>query len=246
VGDRGEAPDHKGWFATTRWSLVLAAGDSRDSHSEEALAKLCEEYWPPVYSYIRSRGHGVEEARDLTQAFFTLLLEKSYLKQVRRERGRFRSFLLMSVKHFLANEWDRERALKRGGGVAPLSLDIEESEGAHRVGVASGDSPEEIYEKRWALAVLARVLGALEREMGQSGNLDRFHKLRPYLTAEGGGVRYREVARDLGMSEAAVKVAIHRLRRRYGELLRRHVSQTVDEPDAVDAEIRHLLSALSG
>lgn len=241
--DRKQASD-KGWFVTTRWSLVVAAGDSRHPGSRDALATLCEAYWPPVYSYVRSRGYDAEAARDLTQGFFTRLLEKGYLKEAREERGRFRSFLLTSVKHFLANEWDREQALKRGGGKTPLSLDVDTAEYRYRPQPADGETPEKIFEKRWALTVLDQTLDRLEDEMRRSGNVERFRRLRPFLTSEGGGAHYRQVAQQLEISEAAVKVAIHRLRRRFGELLREEVAQTVSDPDSVDGELRFLFAVM--
>jgi RNA polymerase sigma-70 factor (ECF subfamily) len=244
IEDRRQESD-KRWFATTRWSLVVAAGDSRHPDSRDALATLCQDYWPPIYSYVRSRGHDSETARDLTQGFFARLLEKGYLKEARRDRGRFRSFLLTSVKHFLANEWDREQALKRGGGTKPLSLDVDTAEERYCPQPADGETPDKIFEKRWALTVLDQVLERLEREMKRSGNVERFERFRTFLTSEGGGARYRQLAGELDMSEAAVKVAIHRLRRRFGELLREEVAQTVNEPGAVDGELRYLFSVLS-
>ena len=234
----------KGWFETTHWSLVLAAGDSSDPRGRDALSQLCRAYWPPVYSYVRSRGRGAEEARDLTQGFFATLLEKGYLKDARRERGRFRSFLLASVKHYLANEWDRERAQRRGGGVELIPLDVETAESHCRLEPADRETPETVYEKRWALTVVEQVLCRLESEMERSGNAERFRRFRPMLTDEGGGTTYRELGNELGMSESAVKVAVHRLRRRFGELLRDEVAHTVDRPDQVDAEIRHLLDVM--
>jgi RNA polymerase sigma-70 factor (ECF subfamily) len=232
------------WFATTHWSLVVAAGDSRDPQSREALTALCRDYWPPVYSYVRSRGNDVETARDLTQGFFTRLLEKGYLKEAKRERGKFRTFLLTSVKHFLANEWDREQALKRGGGATLLPLDVDTAEGRHRPEPAHDETPDKIFEKRWALTLLEQVSERLKQEMERSGNLERFERFRPFLTAEGGVSSYRELAQQLGMSEGAVKVAIHRLRRRFGALLREEVAQTVSNPGDVDGELRYLMSVL--
>ena len=244
MSEDGKQPSNKRWFATTRWSLVVAAGDSRHPEGPDALASLCRDYWPPIYSYVRSRGNEAEAARDLTQAFFAKLLEKRYLKDAQQERGRFRTFLLTAVKHFLANEWDREQALKRGGGLAPLPLDVDTAEGLYRPEPADGETPETIFEKRWALTLLDRVLDRLEREMAKSGNRERFERFRPFLTAERGGARYCQVADELGMSEAAVKVAIHRMRRRFGALLREEVAGTVDEPGTVDGEIRHLFSVI--
>ena len=236
-------PSGQSRFDTTQWSVVVAAGDSRNPRGQEALATLCRDYWHPVYSYVRSRGHEADAARDLTQSFFARFLEKGSLKQARQERGRFRSFLLASVKNFLANERDREHALRRGGGVAPLSLEIDSAESKYNP--AHRETPEKIFERRWALTVLEQVLARLELEMERNGHRERFMKFRPFLTDAGGEARYRQIADGLDMSEAAVKVAIHRLRHRFGELLRQEVAETVNDPSTVDSELRYLLSAMS-
>ncbi len=204
------------WFSTTQWSLVLAAGDSANVDSRDALATLCTIYWRPVYSYIRCRGPDADSACDLAQGFFTRLLEKKDLKDARRERGKFRSFLLASVKHYLANEWDRDRALKRGGGKTPIPLDIELGESIYRIEPVDEETPETIYERRWALTLLEHVLVRLADEAERSGDPQRFRRFRPYLTAGGRGAPYKQLSGELGMSESAVKVAIHRLRRRFG------------------------------
>jgi RNA polymerase sigma-70 factor (ECF subfamily) len=240
----GGRVSEKKWFATTHWSLVVAAGNSHSSRSQDALATLCRVYWPPVYSYIRCRGHDPETAQDLAQGFFALLLEKSYLKDVDRERGKFRSFLLASVKHYLANEWDRAHALKRGGGQVLVPLDAQDAESRYGPEPADQETPEKIYEKRWALTLLDNVLDRLEGEMRASGRIERFTKFRPHLTMEGGGESYRDLADELGMSESAIKVSIHRMRRRFGLLLREEVAQTVTDPAKVDDEIRHLFAAM--
>jgi len=231
-------------FATTRWSLVVAAGDSRDPHGHEALESLCEAYWPPVYAYVRRRGYGPEEARDLTQGFFTELLERRRLKAARRERGRFRSFLLASVKNFIANEWDREHARKRGGDRVLLSLDFEAIERLYARAPVEQVDPEKIFERRWAATLLERVLETLRAEMEASGNKERADRLLPFLTEVTTGIPYRQVAKELGMSESAVKVAIHRMRKRWGALLRAEVEEIVDGKEEVDSEIRHLFAAL--
>jgi RNA polymerase sigma-70 factor (ECF subfamily) len=238
------AGDDAKWFATTRWSLIVAAGDTRSPGGEDALAQLCEVYWPPVYSYVRSRGKSADEARDLTQGFFTRLLEKKYVKTADRERGRFRTFLLTAVKHFMANEWDRERALKRGGGVRPLPMDFDSAETSYGIEPAHEVTPDRLYEKRWALTLLDHVRVRLRGETEARGGLERFERLEPFITGEDDGPGYRQVADDLGMSESAVKVAVHRLRKRFGALLREEVSQTVADSGTVETEIRALFDAL--
>jgi RNA polymerase sigma-70 factor (ECF subfamily) len=231
-------------FVTTRWSLVLAAQNSRDPDSDEALARLCEIYWPPVYAFICSRRHDAENARDLTQGFFTVVLEKGYFKDARRERGRLRTFLLTSVKHFLANEWDKQQALKRGPGKALLRLDFDSVENRYKLEPADYETPDKAFERRWAMTTLERVLERLRVEMRRSGKEERFRSFSAYLTADGDGVTYNTLAAELGMTESSVKVAIHRLRKRYGELLREEVLQTVGSPEAVDDEIRYLFEAM--
>ena len=234
----------RGWSATTQWSLVLAAGDSRNPQSAEALSTLCQTYWYPVYAFVRGRGHRADVAEDLTQGFFTQFLEKNYIRQVDPDRGRFRSFLLVSVKNFLANEWDRQRAEKRGGGIPPLSLDFEAAESRYGLEPADTATPEKIFDRRWALTQLDKVLSSLRAEMVQVGMSDRFESLHGYLTGEGSGVPYEQIAGELGISEGAVKVAVHRMRRRFGELLRQAVAETVDNPDRIDSEIRDLFESM--
>jgi RNA polymerase sigma-70 factor (ECF subfamily) len=233
-------------FPTTHWSQVLAAGESRNPESRRALDVLCRLYWPPVYSYVRSAGHDVETASDLTQGFFARLIEKGDLKQADRARGRFRSFLLASVKHFVANERDRARAQRRGGGRSLPPLDIEDAEAKYGLSLADPRTPETIYEKQWALTLLAHAMTRLEEEMARSKYAQHFPRFSPFLTLEGGGVSYRDLARELGVSEPSIKVAIHRMRRRFGALLRVEVAQTMDDPNAadVDDEIRFLFSVM--
>jgi RNA polymerase sigma-70 factor (ECF subfamily) len=231
-------------FATTRWSLVLAAGDSRGPGARDALEDLCRTYWPPVYAYVRRRGYDSEEARDLTQGFFVQLLEGRKLKAVRRERGRFRTFILASVKNYLANEWDRVRAKKRGGGTVPLSLDFDGAEHRYALEPTDQATPESIFQRRWALTLLERVLEKLRQELEESGNRGRADRLLPFLTDENSRIPYNQVAADLGMSESAVKAAIHRLRKRYGALLRQEVGEIVKSPEEIDDEIRHLFAAV--
>jgi RNA polymerase sigma factor (sigma-70 family) len=232
-------------FATTNWSMVLAAGEAESTRARDALASLCEEYWYPVYVFTRSQGASADDARDLTQSYFLQLLEKGYLKGLTPEAGRFRSFLLVSVKHFLSNARDRERALKRGGGRPLLSLDGETAEDRYRFeAVDPAPTPERLFERRWALTVLENALALLREEFERGGASLRFERLKGYLTDHRGQASYGELAQELGMSETAVKVAVHRLRRRFGRALREIVGRTVATPEDVDDEIRTLLAAL--
>jgi RNA polymerase sigma-70 factor (ECF subfamily) len=210
------------------------------------LELLCQRYWYPVYAYIRRRGNSREQAEDLTQGFFTQFLEKGYVKQANAERGRFRSFLLVAVKNYLANEWDREQALKRGGGTTTLSLDFETAEGRYSLEPVEMSSPADLYNRRWALTQLDRTLEALREEMRLAGVEERFERLKGVLTGDTGGASYREIGEELEMSENAVKVTVHRMRRRFGELLRQLVGETLDNPQEAESEIRYLFSVVSG
>jgi RNA polymerase sigma factor (sigma-70 family) len=238
------APPGSRQFATTRWTLVLAAGQRGSPQSSAALATLCENYWYPLYAYVRRRGYEADEAQDFTQAFFTRLLERNDLAAADPRRGRFRSFLLTSLKHFLANEWDRNRAQKRGGGRAALSIDFGTAEERYRAEPAHDLTPEKIFERRWALVLLENVLARLHDESAQAGTADSFDRLKGFLTGEQSAGTYGQLAAELNMSEGAVKVAVHRLRRRYRELLRAEIEETVADPDEIDQEIRALFSAL--
>ena len=231
-------------FDTTRWSVVLAVQEGSTCGAQEALASLCEAYWEPLYAYCRRQGYGVEEARDLTQGYFTQLLEKDYLAEVHPSKGRLRSFLLASLKHFLANERDRAWALKRGGGSPEISLDTDTAESRYRVEAVDDLTPDKVFEKRWALTVIARVLARLREESTKTGKQKQFEQLKVFLTGEGPRLPYKEVGDELGMNEGAVKTAVHRLRRHFGQLLRDEIAETVANDSEVDAEIRHLLSAL--
>jgi RNA polymerase sigma-70 factor (ECF subfamily) len=193
---------------------------------------------------VRRRGHGADEAQDFTQAFFARLLEKNDLAAADPGRGRFRSFLLTSLKHFLANEWDRNRAQKRGGGRAVLSIDFGTAEERYRAEPAHDLTPEKIFERRWALVLLENVLARLHDESAHAGKADSFDRLKGFLTGEQSAVTYGQLAAELNLSEGALKVAIHRLRRRYRELLRAEIEETVADPDEIDQEIRDLFSAL--
>src|SRR6266545_6921823 len=236
----GGRPGARGHFATTRWSLVLAAGRRKSDRSTEALATLCEIYWYPVYAFIRRQGHDADAARDLTQEFFTRVLEKNYFGDADPSRGRFRAFLLTSIRHFLSNERDRAHALKRGGATPPLSLDVETAEGTYQLEGRDDLTPEKLFDARWAMLLLDRALNRLRRSYEASGKADVFDGLKGFLTGDSQDVPYVEVAQSLDSTEPAVKVAVHRLRRRFREALIEEIAQTVSSPADIDAEIRHL------
>jgi RNA polymerase sigma factor (sigma-70 family) len=239
-----DAKDAADRFQTTHWSLVAAARDRASPEAQRALAELCELYWYPLYAFIRRSGHNSEEARDLTQEFFARLLEKDYLADVDREKGKFRSFLLAACKDFLANERDRAAALKRGGDCTINSFDSREAESRFGKEPAHQATPERLYERRWALLLLQNALGQLRREFQQVGKEDVFEHLKGMLTGEKQAERYAEVAAALAITESSVKVSVHRLRRRYGEILREQISRTLRNPSEIDAEIRDLFAAL--
>ncbi|HUI05598.1 MAG TPA: RNA polymerase sigma factor [Verrucomicrobiae bacterium] len=223
-------------FAATRWTIVLAAGHGTSPQAGRALEELCRTYWYPLYAYVRRRGYESHEAEDLTQEFFARLLAKKYLADVDREKGRFRSFLLASLKHFLANEWDRAHAQKRGGGQTLVSLDAETRYQREPVDEASADK---LLDRAWAVALLDQVLARLEMESEPK----QFAALKAFLTVGQDAIPYAEVAGKLGTTEGAVKVAVHRLRKRYRALLREEIAHTVASPAEIDDEIRHLFAA---
>ena len=227
--------------ATTQWSQIVAARDGSTSEAREAMEFLCQTYWQPVYAYIRRRGSDPETARDLTQAYFTELLDKNFLVDVDRSKGRFRAFLFASLRHFLAHERDRDQALKRGGGVATISLSVAAGEAGYAPAVAEAMSPESLFEYRWAMTVLDRALARLEQEAAAAGTLDRFEQLRPYLTSADSSEPYRQTAATLGVSESAIRSAVRRLRLQLGQCLRAEIAVTVAEPSEVDDEVRSLL-----
>ncbi|MGP8198454.1 MAG: RNA polymerase sigma factor [Limisphaerales bacterium] len=231
-------------FAITRWSVVLAAGRSETTNAHAALEELCRVYWYPLYAYVRRRGHSPEDAQDLTQEFFARLLEHKWVARADRQRGRFRSFLLSAMSYFLSDEWDKARAQKRGGGVTPVPLQFDTAETRYGHEPADQVTPEQTYERRWALALLEEVLRKLRLEYEEAGRTELFTALHPCLVGERAGLPYKEVAAKLDMSEGAVKSAVHRLRGRYRELLRHEIAQTVAEPGEVDEELRHLFVVL--
>lgn len=231
-------------FRTTHWSVVVLAGQGESAEASAALEKLCRAYWPPLYAYVRGRGYDRHQAQDLTQAFFAQLLEKKHLALADRERGRFRNFLLASLNHFLANEWNRERAQKRGGGGEFVSLDAVLEQEDRPMELSHDLTPERLYERRWAEALLAQVLARLRGEF-DGAKVKRFDALKIFLTEEKGAASYAEAAAQLGLTDQAVKSAIHRLRQRYRELLREEIAHTVATPQEVDEEIRHLIEVLA-
>jgi RNA polymerase sigma-70 factor (ECF subfamily) len=240
-------------FHTTRWSLVTAAGrwrpDAADDEARAALGELAEAYWPPLYAYARRRGSERDEAADLVQGFFARLVEKGGLEAEQRERDRFRAFLLTAFQRFCANRAADARALKRGGGKAPLSLEAltldREEDGLRDLAeLAGGEPPERTFQRRWALQVMERALARLALEQERAGKRDLYGALRPHLSPGEAAPPHAEVAARLGTSEGAVKVALHRLRRRYGELVREEVAGTLADPTAVEAELAALIEAL--
>ena len=229
-------------FATTRWSLVIRAGGG-STEAGRALAELCETYWYPVYAFVRRSGHSTDAAADLTQAFFVRMLEKRYLKDARRDRGRFRSFLLASLSHFLSNERDREQAQKRGGGFRHVPFEPTTGEARYRLEPADDLTPERIYERRWTLTVLDQAMARLSAGYETRDRRELFLRLKPGLSGDG-PVSYREVADALGISEGSLRVAAHRLRKEYASALRATIAETVERPEDVDDELRYLLEVV--
>jgi RNA polymerase sigma-70 factor (ECF subfamily) len=220
--------------------MVLAAADD----AEDALAALCRAYWFPLYAFVRRQGISPHDAEDLTQGFFAHLLAKGALGNVAREKGRFRTFLLASLKHFLADERDRAQAQKRGGGQTAISFDACDAEARYAIEPRDELSPDRLFDRRWALAVIDRALARLRYEYAASGKSALFDALRPLLTGAGAAISYAELGAPFAMNEGAVKVGVHRLRQRYGAALRAEIAETVDTAAEVDAELRHLIDAL--
>ena len=233
-------------FATTRWSVVLAAGGSDTGTARDALARLCESYWYPLYAFLRRGGHDVEDARDLTQGFFAHLLGKGDIRLADPARGRFRSFLLTACKNFVVNREEAERAVKRGGGRELLSLDFVDAENRFRLEAVEHDTPETLFEAAWARALLDRVMALLSRDYEARGQGALFEALQEGLAGGDGAGPHAETAAELGLTEGAVKVAAHRMRRRFRELLRAEIAETLPSPSEIEDEIRALFEALSG
>lgn len=232
-------------FATTHWSVVLGSIDSDSSQQQAALEELCRKYWYPLYAFVRRRGSDPHEAADLTQGFFAFLLEKGALKRVAPEKGRFRSFLLAALTNFVNNEWDKRRTFKRGGQYRILSLNEPEAEERYRLEPVDPVTPQKLFERRWAMTLLEEVLGRLKQEYTSEGKARLFEALEPGLTGEVAEGEYAAWAAGLGMSRGAAKVALHRLRRRFGKALRHEIAHTVASPAEVDEEIRQLFAAIS-
>jgi RNA polymerase sigma factor (sigma-70 family) len=231
-------------FPTTRWTLVVAAGDPHRKEARSALVSLCENYWYPLYAYLRRRGYPADQAQDLTQDFFVRVLEGRYLDRAEPEKGRFRSFLLTSLKFFVADTGDRQRAIKRGGG-AVVSVEFSSGEERYQREPAHDETPERIFERRWALAVLDRVVERLRNEFVQHGRPEHFQRLKVFLLGQS-DAPYAALAREMNTSEGALKVAIHRLRKRYRELFRQEIADTVADPAEVESELRFLAAVLTG
>ena len=232
-------------FATTHWTIVLAAGQRSTPQSDHALEELCQTYWFPLYAYVRRRGHTREDAEDLTQAFFARFLTKNYLDGLSAERGRFRAFLLASLKHFLANEWDKSQRQKRGGSVPHLSLDWQTADTRFQIATTTEPSPDKAFDREWAVALLAKVIERLQTECAAEGKAKLFEQLKIFLTAGRGELSAAAAAQKLGLDETAVRVAVHRLRKRYRQLLRDEIAQTLANAVDVDEEMRALFGAFS-
>ena len=244
VHESASAPDDV--FATTHWTVVLAVGCGHTPQSDRALEELCRAYWFPLYAYVRRRGHTKEDAEDLTQAFFARFLERNYLEGVNAERGRFRAFLLAALKHFLANEWDKSRRQKRGGRIPHLSLDWQTADTQFQIAATAEPSPDQAFDREWAVALLEKVIERLRAECEADGRATQFERLKVFLTAGKGTMSHAEAGKALGLEEGAVRVAVHRLRKRYRQLLRDEIAQTLADPTQVDEEMRALFGAFSG
>ena len=239
-------PSRQEWFVTTHWSVVLAARRGDSTGARAALDKLCQAYWYPLYAFTRRMGQSPPDAEDSIQSFFAVCLGKNYLEAAYEAKGRFRSFLLVALKRFLAKEWDKSRARKRGGGQTLIALDGLTAEKRYALEPVERLSPDKLYERRWAFTLLENVLSRLRDEHATAGRMDAFEQLKESLTGAGRTTLYAELAERLGTSAGAVKVAVHRLRRRYRELLEEEIAHTVATPEEVAEERRYLLSVLSG
>jgi len=233
-------------FVTTQWSVVLTAGGSDTTRAREALAKLCGTYWYPLYAYVRRRNFSPPDAEDLTQEFFARFLEHDWVGDADREKGRFRTFLLSAMNHFLANEWDKARAQKRGGGALLFPLQFDTAETRYGREPADIATPEQQFERRWALTLLEEAVHRLRTEYEKEGKAELFAALNPCLVGDRTSQPYQELAKKLVLSESAVKSAVHRLRQRYRQLLRDEIAHTVARPGEVEEELRHLVAVLAG
>ena len=242
--DQGEVPPPARWFATTHWSVVLAAKTGDSPTAADALEKLCRAYWAPLYAYIRREGHDATEAQDLTQEFFARLLARDYLQHLRHQEGKFRSFLLTYLKNFLSEQRRKAGAQKRGGGQVFVSLDATAGEEGYLLEPVDELTPDQVFERRWAQAVLQTALNRLREEYSVRGQAALFERLQDYQPRELGGRSYAQLGEELGMTEAAVKSAVQRMRQRHRELLREEVAQTVTRPEEIEEELRHFRTLL--
>jgi RNA polymerase sigma factor (sigma-70 family) len=230
-------------FATTHWTVVLAAGRRSTPQADRALEELCQTYWYPLYAYVRRQGRSKEDAEDLTQGFFARFLERNYLEGLSSEKGRFRAFLLAALKHYLANKHDRAGRQKRGGGLAPLSLDWQDADARYQIDPADQLSPDKRYDRAWATTLLEQVIARLSQECASEGKGQFFEQLKPFLPMGKSDIPYAQAAASLGLNEGAARVAVHRLRKRYRELLRLEIAQTLSEPADMEEELRALFRA---
>ena len=222
---------------------MVAAGQRHTPQSDHALEELCRTYWFPLYAYVRRRGHSKEDAEDLTQTFFVRFFGKNYFAGLNAERGRFRAYLLAALKHFLANEWDKSQRQKRGGGAAFLPLDWQTADSQFQIAATAAPSPEQAFDREWALALLTRVIDRLRAECAQENHDRLFEVLKPFLTVGKSAIPYPQAAAALGLSEGAARTTVHRLRRRYREVLRDEIAQTLSDPANVADELQALFSA---
>jgi len=234
------------WFATTHWSVILAAADSAAPGADEALEKLCRTYWYPLYAYVRRRGHAPHDGQDLTQEFFARLLKKNFLDGLAAEKGKFRSFLLTAMNHFLADEWDKARAQKRGGGRTFVALDDTTGEERYRLEPVDTMDAEKLFERRWALTLLDAAKHRLEEEFAKSGKSQLYARLKALNSGDKTLAPYADVAAEFGLSESAVKSTVFRMRQRYRELVREEVANTVSNRSEIDQEIHYLINVISG
>ncbi len=241
----GDSAPRGDYFVTTRWTVVLSAGRKSSAQSDRALAELCQTYWYPLYAYVRRRGRDKADAEDLVQEFFARFLAKNYLVGLSADHGRFRAFLLAAMKHFLANEWDRSRRQKRGGGVPHLSLDWQNADGRFHLDPPDPTSPDRLFDREWALTLLERVMARLRDECQQEGKGPLLEQAKGYLMVGERAIPYAEAARKLDLDEGTLRVAVHRLRKRYRELLREEIAQTLNDPAQVQEELRSLQAALA-
>ena len=246
VANAESGPDSEklAWFTTTHWSVVITAKEGSETLAADALDKLCRTYWPPLYTFIRREGYGPSDAQDLTQEFFGKLLARDYLSHLKHQNGRFRSFLLTFVKHFLSDQRDKARAQKRGGGKIPVSLDDAQSQERAWMEPRSEDNPETLFERRWAQTVLEEAAARLAEEYETEGKGDLFRRMKEFQPGVRGEHGYAKVATEVNMSENALKTAIHRMRRRHSQKLREVVANTVGNPSEINDELRHLMSIL--